>query len=246
MTGLSETQPHIVQLGDRSVLCAGEFAGQLTETLFSPAQLAEQQLLIGQATGRGEAYFFHFRGYQLVLRHFRRGGLVGKLISDRYLFLTLAACRSWREFRLLALMSASGLPVPRPIAASVQRHGLFYRADLLTELIPETRTLSASLTQPVSAATWSAIGACLRRFHDAGICHADLNAHNILLDRQQRVFLIDFDRGRRRTDGGWKERNLQRLKRSLVKISSQNPDCRFRSEDWQQLRMGYAQAREDN
>ncbi|MDT8419555.1 MAG: 3-deoxy-D-manno-octulosonic acid kinase [Desulfuromonadales bacterium] len=243
---MTQTESQILQLGDRSVLCAGGFAGQVTEILFRPAQLAEEGLLTGRAKGRGEAYFLRSGDYQLVLRHFRRGGLVGKLVSDRYLFLSRDASRSWREFRLLAEMAACGLPVPRPIAASVQRQGLFYRADLLTELIPETRTLAASLKHSLSVANWSAIGACLRRFHDAGICHADLNAHNILLDRQQRVYLIDFDRGRRRTDRSWKERNLLRLKRSLEKISSQNPESSFSCEEWQQLRLGYAQNGEND
>ncbi len=66
---------------------------------------------------------------------------------------------------------------------------------------------------------WVAIGKCIRRFHDAGVWHADLNARNILLDAQSGIFLIDFDRARftpgKAVNG---KNNLSRLKRSLEKL----------------------------
>jgi tRNA A-37 threonylcarbamoyl transferase component Bud32 len=76
-------------------------------------------------------------------------------------------------------------------------------------------------------ALWRAIGSCIRQFHDARVCHADLNAHNILIDHAQRVFLIDFDRGKRRKAGSWRAANLARLKRSLEKITRDEPAGRF-------------------
>jgi 3-deoxy-D-manno-octulosonic acid kinase len=51
------------------------------------------------------------------------------------------------------------------------------------------------------------------------VCHADLNLHNLLLDAQSRVYLIDFDRGTRRAAGAWKAANLARLRRSLDKVA---------------------------
>ena len=59
----------------------------------------------------------------------------------------------------------------------------------------------------------------LARFHRAGLDHADLNAHNILLDAAGNPWLIDFDRSRRRADGSWRQSNLDRLARSLAKLS---------------------------
>ena len=84
------------------------------------------------------------------------------------------------------------------------------------------------------------IGACIRRFHERGFCHADLNAHNVLIDRSGRVFLIDFDRGRRREPGDWARGNLERLRRSLDKVSSAMPTGRFTQGDWDLLMEGYA------
>ena len=70
-------------------------------------------------------------------------------------------------------------------------------------------------------ARWAAIGRCLRRFHDAGVQHADLNAQNIMLGAQGEVWVLDFDRGRLREPGAWRERVLDRLARSLAKIGDQ-------------------------
>jgi 3-deoxy-D-manno-octulosonic acid kinase len=50
--------------------------------------------------------------------------------------------------------------------------------------------------------------------------HADLNAHNIMLGENGEVWLLDFDRGRLRTPGSWRGRVLDRLARSLAKISN--------------------------
>jgi 3-deoxy-D-manno-octulosonic acid kinase len=67
---------------------------------------------------------------------------------------------------------------------------------------------------------WAAAGRCLRRFHDAGVQHADLTANNIMLGEAGEVWVLDFDRGRLREPGAWRERVLDRLARSLAKITA--------------------------
>src|SRR6185312_24099 len=58
------------------------------------------------------------------------------------------------------------------------------------------------------------------RFHRAGIWHADLNAHNVLVSPAG-LHLIDFDRGRQRAPAaGWRLANLRRLRRSLLKLGA--------------------------
>jgi predicted Ser/Thr protein kinase len=79
----------------------------------------------------------------------------------------------------------------------------------------------------------------LRRFHDAGLDHADLNAHNILLDSRGDFWLIDFDKARLRAAGGWREGNLQRLERSLRKLQGLSPRFCWTQADWAELRAGY-------
>ena len=87
---------------------------------------------------------------------------------------------------------------------------------------------------------WKAIGACIRRFHDSGVYHADLNAHNILLTAAQKVYLIDFDKGSLGADAhGRHVRNLARLQRSLIKLGSTVDDFHYTEAAWQGLRAGY-------
>ena len=84
----------------------------------------------------------------------------------------------------------------------------------------------------LSDASWRAIGATLARLHQAGVDHADLNAHNILLDRPgrgQRHRLRSRPRARSRR---LELRKLRRLRRSLEKVSRDLPPGRFSAEAW--------------
>ena len=81
----------------------------------------------------------------------------------------------------------------------------------------------------------------MRRFHDLGVCHADLNAHNVLLS-EETVYLIDFDRCElRKAAGFWRDENLVRLRRSLEKTAYALPRDRFTEADWHGLLDGYRQ-----
>lgn len=210
--------------------------------MFEPAAWRRRGQLLGIARGRGETVFVGDGTYEYVLRHYRRGGLPGRLVSDRYLWLGLTRTRAWREWRLTAELYRRGLPVPRPVAARVEHGGLFYRADLITLRIPAAHSLAQALVEAaLPAEHWQAIGACIRRFHDEGVHHADLNAHNILLTADS-VHLIDFDRGRLRAPGNWQAGNLARLRRSLRKLYNESLDIAFGDADWQSLLAGYGTA----
>jgi 3-deoxy-D-manno-octulosonic acid kinase len=209
---------------------------------FDPAALARAGRVRGAADGRGRVWFVTGGGGEWVLRHYRRGGLAARLVADRYLWAGAAATRSFRELRLLALLEQLDLPAARPVAARYRRAGFSYRADLLTAAIPGARSLAASLGEGLPPPAWRAVGACVREFHDAGICHADLNAHNVLLDADGRVYLVDFDRGRRRAPGAWRARNLARLRHSLAKLATTLP-ARGRVDGWAELEAGYGAPR---
>ena len=190
--------------------------------------------------GRGDTIFIEHLGHSWVLRHYRRGGFIARLTLDRYLWTGEDRTRAFREWRLLHDLHAAALPVPAPVAARYRRHGPTYDADLITERIAGAQPLSILLAAgALPPALWRAIGSCIRQFHDAGVCHADLNAHNILIDHAQRVFLIDFDRGKRRKAGAWRAANLARLKRSLEKITRDGAAGRFSAEEWTALEQAY-------
>jgi len=198
-------------------------APQVDAEWFSPHRWRERGALRSQAGGRGGVAIIDSPAGEVVLRHYRRGGMVARLLGDRYLFMGARRTRSEREFRLLAELRRRGLPVPVPIASRYVRHGLRYSADLITARIPQAATLAERLADGAfNAELAGKVGALIARFHREGAWHADLNAHNILVSGAD-LYLIDFDRGRLRSPAAhWQRGNLARLKRSLVKLGARD------------------------
>jgi len=236
-------------------------AGNLSAEAFDPVLLARRGQIVGEARGRGTAWFLAVQSRFWVLRHYRRGGLMSSLSHDRYWWQGEERTRPFAEWQLTYHLHRAGLPVPAPIAARYRKQGPGYRGDIITERLPDVWSLAEALDAvPLSLLTWIAVGRCLRRFHDLGVCHADLNAHNIMIGRnggsqgggqqnlgapqpaQERVYLIDFDRGSLRKPGFWQDANLVRLRRSLEKITWDLPTERFTEDDWHGLLDGYQQS----
>jgi 3-deoxy-D-manno-octulosonic acid kinase len=194
------------------------------------------------ARGRGAAlYIKSAEGKRYVLRHYRRGGVVAHIAGDRFLWGSEQRTRPFVEWQLTYRLHRAGLPVPAPIAARYRRRGALYTGDIITERLAVVGSLTSCLaTGALSVLTWVAIGRCLRRFHDLGVCHADLNAHNVLLSEES-VYLVDSDRCRLRAPGMWRDANLVRLRRSLEKVTWALPRERFGESDWHALLDGYRQ-----
>jgi len=207
---------------------------------FDPEYWRGHDAIEGSALGRGTTWFIRSGESRFVLRHYRRGGLMAKVSKDAYLWRGESETRSFAEWYLTYHLYRAGLPVPAPIAARYRRQGIFYRADLITQRIEDSESLAAKLAQgPISLTQWIAIGRCIRRFHDAGVHHADLNAHNILFDSTGHGWLIDFDRSRIRIpETAWRERNLARLKRSLLKLRGGREPAQVKH-DFARLRGAY-------
>jgi len=198
------------------------------------------KIVARSGAGRSGVIFVRDSGCHWALRHFRRGGLFGKFVRDRYLWLGRERTRAFAEFRLLVRLRELGLPVPAAVAARYGRGLLTYRAELITEALPAVRTLAESIVgAQLAEETWRRIGATIAQFHAAGVHHADLNAHNILLGESATVYVLDFDRGRIRDRGSWEARVIARLRRSLRKIQSRQSNVQFAERDWQALMAGY-------
>jgi len=223
------------------ILYDADQLNSIDPSFFNPEILAQKGLLRGSAEGRGTAHFIELDGNPCVLRHYRRGGWAAKLLGDRYLRTALPETRAWREWYLLAELFKHGLPVPQPVAARVITGNLFYQADLITLRLKETQPLSKTLQKNSLPDTqWYAIGQCIRSFHNIGVYHSDLNAHNILLDLKQTVYLIDFDKSGIRTNNiSWQQANLARLRRSLDKLSGQHVPFHFNDSHWKTLIAGW-------
>lgn len=214
--------------------------GQPGAVLFDPEHWRARGALEAARGGRGTVAFVRTpEGERWVLRHYRRGGLAARLARDRYIWTGAERTRAFREWRLLRRLRAWQLPVPAPVAARYVREGLFYRADLLTAELPVRRTVAHALADaPLPADAWLAIGRCVGQLHARGVQHADLNAHNLLLDDGDTVYVLDFDRGRIRPRGVWEDAVLARLDRSLRKVTADLPADRYGREQWRALLAG--------
>ncbi len=212
--------------------------------VFDPAHWRRHNRISGQASGRGTTWFITNDAGEAALRHYRRGGLFGKLVRDCYWFSGWDNTRSQQEFALLSTLRAAGVNVPRPLAARAVKRGLCYRADLITAKIAAARDLADLLQQgQLDAEEFRCIGAEIARLHRAQVNHTDLNIHNILLDTDGRVWLIDFDKCHAQSGDGWQQSNLDRLLRSFRKEVKKRA-IHWQEQDFAALLDGYRSVRE--
>jgi 3-deoxy-D-manno-octulosonic acid kinase len=202
---------------------------------------SDREKSAGAGIGRARAVYFQHEDKALVLKHYYRGGMVARFIKDRYLGINIENSRAFREWRLLNKMYHLGLPVPRALAAHVEKGLISYTADLITEELKDSKTLAEVLTEKsIDEKQWKKIGACISLFHQHNVYHADLNARNILLTGSGDVYLIDFDNSYIRLDSAsWKMANLARLKRSLLKFKRNEKCFNFDEANWSILLQGY-------
>ncbi|MBI3267510.1 MAG: phosphotransferase [Planctomycetes bacterium] len=171
-------------------------------------------------------------GDSVVYKRYRRGGLLGRLFGG----LRFGWQGLFRELETTIAAAERGLDVPEVLAVrATNRLPGLYAAEACLREIPDAQDLAArlSLLGPAGDprarhALIRAVAIAIRRMHDAGLWHADLNARNILVRGGQgtpalpRVYLIDFDRARwmREIPPHDRESNLVRLHRSTQKIEA--------------------------
>jgi 3-deoxy-D-manno-octulosonic acid kinase len=195
---------------------------QIDSDWFDDSYWLNQGRLLGASSGRGSAWMVKSDDEKMMLRHYYRGGIPAKFIKDKYLWTGLANTRSFSEYKLLKKMTALNLPVPEPIAAQVCKKGIFYQANILIKYILHDATFAALLNTDAEVQIWKNIGSTIANFHKQGINHADLNANNILIQKDT-VYLIDFDHSKQcKTRKMWQQANIKRLKRSIDKLTDDN------------------------
>lgn len=224
--------------GYGAILCDAALARQVGPDWFLPEHWSPRARPV-ESGGRGGAWFVDTPMGALVLRRYRRGGLPARFSRETYLWRGANRVRSFAEFRLTRALAARGLPVPEAVAACYWRHGAGYRAAILVRRLDGVHALAERASVAGTDAPWEETGRLVSRFHRAGLDHADLNAHNILFDRSGRGWLIDFDRSRLRIPAtGWREANLARLRRSLLKLRGARPEDAVAA-DFSRLRRAY-------
>ena len=228
-----------------AILYDRQVVREMSEERFAPTGWLHSEPVAGslRSAGRGNTMFVGNIPRQFVLRHYLRGGVVGKIVRDLYVWTGEDLTRPFLEWRMLAKMADSGLRVPRPAAARYCRRGPFYTADIITVRIPNVVPLSEFISaESLPTDFWQQLGAAVRNFHEKGVYHADMNAYNLQVDNDGDLWMLDFDRGRLLQPGPWQQKTLSRLHRSLHKIVDLDPRLNFREKNWEQFLEGYFEA----
>jgi 3-deoxy-D-manno-octulosonic acid kinase len=169
--------------------------------------------------GRGTAYAIRIHDHAWLVRHYRRGGALARLLGDRYA--RFASGRALRELNVSAAARRAGIPTPEVVAAVTYPAGAFARFDIAVTWIDDALDLAAVLfaesRRDIDAEIAKA-ATLIRTLCERGLQHADLNLKNILTEPGG-AYVVDLDRCRMITGGH--ERNAvamrQRFIRSLEK-----------------------------
>ncbi len=178
-------------------------------------------------TGRGDTYGVTLGGVAAVVRHAWRGGLFGPLLGDRY----FGRPRLYEEFSWSRRLGVAGIPTPAILAGVWYRSAAVHRADVATARV-EGRDLAALLfgeappAGAARAALFGAVGRTVRRLHDAGCVHPDLQLRNVLVaGTPPEIWLLDLDSCRDATGPDDREANLRRFRRSWEKWNRLRGPC---------------------
>lgn len=238
----TKTNEKVFQKGNCYCLYDSSLIADFNPQIFSGDYWLQKKQITGTAQGRGTTFFIQNDAQQQwVLRHYYRGGLIGKLIHDSYWFTGINNTRAVMEYQLLHQLTMLGLPAPQPIACQVIKTGLRYRANIITARIEQAEDLVAMLQKrALEHSEWQRIGQVIKQFHQHHVYHHDLNSHNILIDNNNKIWLIDFDRGAINTENtAWQQENLARLLRSFRKEKERLTHFHWQESDWQALLSGY-------
>lgn len=192
------------------------YISQPSSDYFDPAQRLLQAQAVHEG-GRNAAWFIQLNSTAAVLRYYRRGGLLARLIKRHYVWTGAQRTRSWAEYAVLAHLYKQGVAVPEPIAAVWQRcAGFSYTAAIIVKRIPQ----AVPIAQHLATTSPQSVAVAIKHMHEAGVWHADLNVFNILVTPEQQIYLIDFDKAQHLNvvDSKQRQTNLLRLRRSLIKV----------------------------
>lgn len=130
----------------------------------------------------------------VVVKHYFRGGLVRYILKRKYLKWGKTRCQ--KEFELLQKVRRIGISAPEPIAFA-HRGVLFYQGWLVTREIKHHQTLaqiSRSNEQHARMAMKEVVQQVSKLIKNR-ILHPDLHPGNVIVDNQNKVYFLDFDKG---------------------------------------------------
>ncbi len=215
--------------GGMRLICDNEWMPAVSQSKFFSPEHFEKLFFADRGIGRGTALQITLPGVneRFFLRPVLHGGILGSALGAA----SLGLARPLHEIAVTAALRNAGAPVPRPafvLGRTFCGHAksLLWKAALASVAIENTvdgLAFFASTPDPlrIERATRSAAKA-IRKFHDCGGMHADLQIKNMLISEKgsdTEVFLIDLDRARlvAHVSPARRMQELMRLYRSLIK-----------------------------
>jgi tRNA A-37 threonylcarbamoyl transferase component Bud32 len=230
MNALDRTGPHHTARLNGALVTAVpdvlEFVVRAIRDAGSLYTFAERHPKAELFSGRGRTYAIPAPPGEWIIRRYHRGGLAAAWLGDRYLRAGVA--RPLRELGASLALQARGIPTPPVLATAIYPTGAFYRAEIATLRVPNASDLSELLfgafpsDGAARASALRATGMLLRRLHEHGVVHPDLNVKNVLVrgdGAEWQAYLIDLDRCRvgLRTTPRQRAAMLRRFWRSVTK-----------------------------
>ncbi len=213
--------------GRRTLLLRDDLASH-ADLIESRLQALDRNATDGAGNRRGGFRVAITDGLTLFVRFSRRGGLLACFNRDIYFGLRR---RLMHEIAITAEARSRGIPVAEvlgiivePLVLGFERGAMITRAMagmtlwefLQIENDPLVRTLVSEEARRAVAT-----------MHRGGLCHADLNLHNLFVTRsgeQMTVVVLDLDKAQffdAPLDTKLQSQNLNRLRRSAKKLDPQ-------------------------
>ncbi len=218
--------PVKIRSADYRVSANAEFVAALEGAGLGNAQGLDAALRAGRvvAGGRGPQQLVALprSPAALRLRQAQRGGLFGGFLASRF----LSPRRGEREIETWLALRERGAPIPMPVVAISRRRGLLWESHFgsldRAECLDGLAWLAFKPSRETLARGAAALGRALRRFHDAGAVHGDLNVRNVLFEHDTpgpRCLFVDLDHTRipNRITPRARMNDLMRLVRSIEK-----------------------------
>ncbi len=184
----------------------------------------EPRILEGRASIQ---LVYHNDSGSIVIKSYHRGGLLGRLVRSRYV--KRGPYRSESEFQMLLFVRSLGIMAPEPVlwaayhsaTDSVGQILPCYRAWLATREIPYHQTLAEmAKNEPERARIlFEPLLHQIDLLIANGVFHLDLHPGNVVIDKSNTVYLLDFDKAQVVKWGTLmlRDRYLRRWRRAVIK-----------------------------
>jgi len=226
----------------------GDVARTLHELGYGPE--SDGELSDSELVGRRPLLELRLDREVFLVRRFSHGGLLRWLTGKRF----LDAERPFRELILSDSLLRVGIRTPRVLAARARSIGLGWQLEVLTRRVENALDLGyvlglarkGELAPGVRASILKSLGDLVRRLHQHGCLHADLQPNNVLVNSEAleggtpELWLLDLDRSYfvDHLADGERRANLRRLYRHVARREEQHGRA-LRHSDYLRFLRGY-------